>query len=32
MDGLGTALTLVGVVVGWLALTRWVLPRLGIRT
>ena len=32
MDGLGTALTLIGVLIGWFALNRWVLPRLGIQT
>ncbi len=32
MDGLTTLLALVGVLVGWLVLNRWVLPRLGIKT
>jgi hypothetical protein len=27
-----TALTVLGVLVGWLVLNRWVLPRLGIST
>jgi hypothetical protein len=26
------ALTVVGVIGGWLVLTRWVLPRLGVPT
>ena len=32
MDGLGTVLAVIGVLVGWFALNRWVLPRLGIQT
>ena len=32
MDGLTTALALIGVLIGWFVLNRWVLPRLGIRT
>lgn len=32
MDGLATVLALVGVLIGWLVLNRWVLPRLGIQT
>ena len=32
MDGLTTGLVLVGVLIGWLVLNRWVLPRLGIQT
>jgi hypothetical protein len=32
VDGLTTALALIGVLIGWFALHRWVLPRLGIRT
>jgi len=27
-----TALIVIGVLVGWFALNRWVLPRFGIRT
>ena len=27
-----SALIFVGVVIGWFALNRWVLPRFGIRT
>jgi hypothetical protein len=26
------ALAVVGLLIGWLALNRWVLPRFGIRT
>jgi hypothetical protein len=26
------ALIVIGVLIGWLALNRWVLPRFGIRT
>jgi hypothetical protein len=32
VDGLTTGLVLVGVLIGWLVLNRWVLPRLGIQT
>lgn len=31
MDGLLEGLVLVGVVAAWVALARWVLPRLGLR-
>jgi hypothetical protein len=27
-----TALTVLGVLIGWLVLTRWVLPRFGVPT
>lgn len=27
-----SALTVIGVLIGWFALNRWVLPRFGIRT
>jgi hypothetical protein len=27
-----SALIVIGVLIGWLALNRWVLPRFGIRT
>jgi hypothetical protein len=27
-----TALIVIGVLIGWFALNRWVLPRFGIRT
>jgi hypothetical protein len=27
-----SALIVIGVVVGWFALNRWILPRFGIRT
>jgi hypothetical protein len=27
-----TVLIVVGVLVGWLALNRWVLPRFGVQT
>jgi len=27
-----SVLALVGVLIGWFALNRWVLPRLGIQT
>jgi hypothetical protein len=27
-----SALIVIGVLIGWFALTRWVLPRFGIRT
>ena len=27
-----SALIFIGVVIGWFALNRWVLPRFGIRT
>ena len=27
-----SALIVIGVLVGWVALNRWVLPRFGIRT
>lgn len=27
-----SALIFLGVVIGWLALNRWVLPRFGIQT
>jgi hypothetical protein len=27
-----SALIVIGVLVGWFALNRWVLPRFGIRT
>jgi hypothetical protein len=27
-----TALIVVGVLIGWFALNRWVLPRFGIQT
>jgi hypothetical protein len=27
-----TALVVVGLLIGWLALNRWVLPRFGIQT
>jgi hypothetical protein len=29
---LESALIVIGVLIGWLALNRWVLPRFGIRT
>jgi hypothetical protein len=29
---LESALIVIGVVIGWVALNRWVLPRFGIRT
>jgi hypothetical protein len=29
---LETALIVIGVLIGWFALNRWVLPRFGIRT
>ena len=32
MDGSMSVLALVGVLIGWFALNRWVLPRLGIQT
>lgn len=32
MDSLGTVLIVVGVMVGWFALNRWVLPRFGVKT
>jgi hypothetical protein len=32
VDGLVTVLALVGVLIGWFALNRWVLPRFGIQT
>jgi hypothetical protein len=32
VDGLTTALALIGVLIGWFALNHWVLPRLGIQT
>ena len=27
-----SALIVIGVVIGWFALNRWILPRFGIRT
>jgi hypothetical protein len=27
-----TALVVIGVLVGWIVLNRWVLPRLGVPT
>lgn len=27
-----TALVVIGVLIGWVVLSRWVLPRLGIPT
>jgi hypothetical protein len=27
-----SALVVIGVLIGWFALNRWVLPRFGIRT
>jgi hypothetical protein len=27
-----SALIVIGVLIGWVALNRWVLPRFGIRT
>ena len=27
-----SALIVIGVVIGWFALNRWVLPRFGVRT
>ena len=27
-----SVLIVIGVLIGWLALNRWVLPRFGIRT
>ena len=27
-----TVLIFIGVVIGWFALNRWILPRFGIRT
>jgi hypothetical protein len=27
-----SALIVIGVLIGWFALNRWVLPRFGIRT
>ncbi len=27
-----SVLIVIGVLIGWFALNRWVLPRLGIRT
>ena len=27
-----TVLIVIGVLIGWFALNRWVLPRFGIRT
>jgi hypothetical protein len=32
MDALGSVLAVVAVLGAWLALSRWVLPRFGIRT
>jgi purine-cytosine permease-like protein len=32
VDGLVPVLALVGVLIGWFALNRWVLPRFGIQT
>jgi hypothetical protein len=29
---LESALIVIGVLIGWFALNRWVLPRFGIRT
>jgi hypothetical protein len=29
---LESALIVIGVLIGWVALNRWVLPRFGIRT
>jgi hypothetical protein len=29
---LESALIVIGVLIGWLALNRWVLPRFGIRS
>lgn len=27
-----SALVVIGVLIGWFALNRWILPRFGIRT
>jgi hypothetical protein len=27
-----SALIVIGILIGWVALNRWVLPRFGIRT
>lgn len=27
-----SALVVIGVLIGWFALSRWILPRFGIRT
>lgn len=27
-----SALIVIGVLIGWVALNRWILPRFGIRT
>ena len=32
VDGIMSVLALVGALIGWFALNRWVLPRLGIQT
>ena len=32
MEGLGSVLTFVALIAGWLVLNRWVLPRLGVPT
>lgn len=32
MDGIMSVLALGGALIGWFALNRWVLPRLGIQT
>lgn len=32
MDVIMSVLALVGALIGWFALNRWVLPRLGIQT
>jgi hypothetical protein len=32
MNGMESALIFIGVLIGWFALNRWVLPRFGIRT
>jgi p-aminobenzoyl-glutamate transporter AbgT len=32
VDGLATGLAVVGALIGWFVLNRWVLPRLGIQT
>jgi hypothetical protein len=29
---MGAALAVLALLIGWLALNRWVLPRLGIQT
>lgn len=32
MEGFGQLLLFVGVLAGWFALNRWVLPRFGVPT